>query len=123
MISETRIKNIKRVYRHKRIRKDMSGTPERLRLCVYRSLNNLFAQIIDDQKQKVLFGVSTLNKDLRKKIKSGGNVAAAEILGEALAKIAKEKGVLKVCFDRGGYLYHGRIKAFADAARKGGLDF
>ena len=120
---DTNLKEVRRFYRHKRVRKQLFGTSSRLRLCVHRSLNNLFAQIVDDEKGKVLFGVSTLNKELRKKIKSGGNVAAAEVLGEALAKAAKEKGVSKVCFDRGGYLYHGRIKAFAEAARKGGLEF
>ena len=120
---DSRIKEIRRVYRHERVRKQVFGTPSRLRLCLYRSLNNLFAQVVDDEKRKVLFGISTLNKDLRKKIKSGGNIAAAEVLGEALAKIAKEKGISKICFDRGGYRYHGRVKAFADAARKGGLEF
>ena len=123
MMAETKIKEIRRIFRHKRVRKQVFGTSVRLRLCVHRSLNHLFAQIVDDEKRKVLLGLSTLNKDLRKKIKTGGNITAAIALGDALAKIAKEKGVSKVCFDRGGYLYHGRIKAFAEAVRKGGLEF
>ena len=117
------IKEVKRIFRHQRIRKRVSGTPDQLRLCVHRSLKNMHAQIIDDTKRKVLYGLSTLDKGLRSKIKSGGNVNAAEILGEELARKAQEKGIKKVCFDRGGYLYHGRIKAFAEAARKGGLEF
>ncbi len=117
------IKEQKRVYRHQRILKKLRGSQEKPRLCVNRSLNHFYAQIIDDLSDKVLMGVSTLNKELRKKIKNGGNVGAATVLGEALAAKAKNKGIFKVCFDRGGYLYHGRIKAFAEAARKGGLEF
>lgn len=117
------IKEINRIFRHQRIRKRIRGTPDQLRLCVHRSLKNMHAQIIDDTRGKVLFGLSTLDKSLRSKIKSGGNINAAEVLGEAFARKAQEKGVKKVCFDRGGYLYHGRIKAFAEAARKGGLEF
>lgn len=113
----------KRFYRHKRIRKRVSGFGERLRLCVHRSAKNFYAQIIDDGAGKTILGLSTLNKGLRGKVKSGGNIAAAAALGEAVAVKAKEKGVTKVCFDRGGYLFHGCVKAFADAARKGGLEF
>ncbi len=117
------IKEHKRAYRHQRIRKSMSGSPERPRLCLHRSLNNLNAQIIDDVSGRIILGKSTLAKDLRGKIKTGGNVEAAAALGEAVAGEARKKGILKVCFDRGGYLYHGRIKAFAEAARKAGLEF
>ena len=120
---ETRLKEKKRIHRHQRVRNKVKGTSEQPRLCVHRSLKNIFAQVIDDTAGKVLFGLSTLDKDLRKKLKDGGNVNAAAILGEAFATKAKAKGITKVCFDRGGYLYHGRIKAFADAARKGGLEF
>ncbi len=116
-------KEQKRIYRHKRIRKQVFSTHNRLRLCVHRSLNNIHAQIIDDIQGKVLFGISTLDKSLKSKMKSGGNVVAASLLGEFLAIKAKEKGIQRVCFDRGGYLYHGRVKAFAEAARKGGLEF
>ena len=117
------LKEIRRISRHQRIRKDVAGTTLRPRLCVHRSSNQFQAQVIDDVAGKILFGLSTLSKDLRKKIKNGGNVAAATLLGEAFASQAKEKGITKVAFDRGGYLYHGRVKAFAEAARKGGLEF
>ena len=116
-------KKSKRIFRHQRIRRNLIGSTGRPRLCVYRSIKNLYAQVIDDTSGKVLFGMSTLTKDLRKKIKDGGNVEAASVLGEALAVKAKKEGVIKVCFDRGGYLYHGRVKAFAEAARKGGVEF
>ncbi len=117
------ITEARRFFRHKRIRKDVVGTAERPRLCVHRSHNNFEAQIIDDATGKVLIGKSTLAKDFRSKAKKGGNVSAASLLGEALAKEATSKGIKKVAFDRGGYLFHGRVKAFADAARKGGLEF
>ena len=117
------IKEQQRIYRHERIRDGLKGTPERPRLCVHRSLNNLQAQIVDDSAGKILIGKSTLAKDVKSKLKSGGNVNAAGILGEALAAEAIKKGIKKVAFDRGGYLYHGRIKAFAEAARKAGLEF
>lgn len=118
------INEVKRVYRHRRIRKTMSGTAERPRLCLHRSLNNLQASLIDDSVGKVIMGKATLAKDIKQVTgNAGGNVKAAEILGEALAKEAMAKGIRKVCFDRGGYMYHGRVKAFADAARKAGLEF
>src|SRR3984957_6534270 len=117
------IKEQQRVHRHQRIREVLSGTAQRPRLCLHRSLNNLQAQIVDDTAGKVLIGKSTLAKDVKSKLKSGGNVNAAGILGEALAAEAIKKGIKKVAFDRGGYLYHGRVKAFAEAARKAGLEF
>ena len=113
----------KRLYRHKRIRKKIAGTQERPRLCVHRSLKNLYAQIIDDDSGKVLFGMSTMKKELRDSLKNGGNIDAAMKLGEAFGAIAQEKGIKKVSFDRGGYLYHGRVKAFAEGARKAGMEF
>ena len=119
----TKIREIKRVARHERIAKRIRGTPDRPRLCVYRSLTNIYAQVIDDVAKKVIVAASTLDKELKKKLKTAGNVNAATALGESLAHKAKAKGVSKVAFDRGGYLYHGRIKAFAEAARKGGLEF
>lgn len=114
---------VRRQARHERVRKTVVGTPERPRLCVHRSINNLTAQVVDDTSRKVLFGVTTQNKELKSKLKSGGNVEAATALGEVMAQKAKKAGITKVSFDRGGYLYHGRVKAFADAARKGGLEF
>lgn len=117
------LKEIQRVYRHQRIRKTVVGIADRPRLCVHRSLHHFYAQIIDDTTGKTLMGVSTLNKDVKGKTKNGGNVASATILGETFAALAKQKGITKVSFDRGGYLYHGRVKAFAEAVRKGGLEF
>lgn len=123
MSGKTKNSEVRRQARHERVRKIVAGTPDRPRLCVHRSLKNLSAQIVDDSSRKVLIGLSTQNKELRKKLKSGGNISAASVLGEALAAQAKGKGISKVAFDRGGYLYHGRVKAFADAVRKGGLEF
>jgi large subunit ribosomal protein L18 len=113
----------KRIYRHQGIRRHLAGTVERPRLCVHRSLKNFSASLIDDTSRKVLMGMTTLAKEVKAKIKSGGNIKGAEALGEAFAKVAMAKGYKKVAFDRGGYLYHGRVKAFADAARKAGLEF
>ncbi len=116
-------KERQRITRHRRIRKKLAGTKDRLRLCVHRSLNNLHAQIIDDSEGKVLAGMSTTDNKLREQLKSGGNKRAAELLGQAFAAMAVGKGFKKMRFDRGGYAYHGRVKAFADSARKGGLEF
>ncbi len=116
-------REFKRYQRHLRIRKKVSGTPDQPRVCVHRSLKNFHVQVIDDSVGKVLFGLSTLDKSLAKKLSSRGNVNAASVLGEAFAAGAQKKGIKKVCFDRGGYLYHGRVKAFAEAARKGGMEF
>jgi large subunit ribosomal protein L18 len=104
---------------HSRIRERMTGTTERPRLNVYRSLNHIYAQLIDDAAGQTLVSASSLAE----KIKTGGNVAAAREVGRLIAQRAQEKGVKKVVFDRGGYLYHGRIKALADAAREAGLEF
>ena len=123
MSIKTDIKEVKRAARHERIRKRVAGVNGRPRLCVHRSLNNIYAQMVDDVNGKVIFGLSTLNKEIRKKLKDGGNIPAAAVLGEAVASLGVKKGIKQVSFDRGGYLYHGRIKAFADAARKGGLEF
>jgi large subunit ribosomal protein L18 len=102
---------------HNRIRAKLAGTGERPRLNVYRSLNHIYAQVIDDQAGVTLVSASTI------KSKTGGNVAAAKEIGKAVAELAVKKGIKKVVFDRGGYLYHGRIKALADAAREAGLEF
>jgi large subunit ribosomal protein L18 len=104
---------------HFRIRQKLSGTAVRPRLNVYRSLNHIYAQVIDDATGTTLASASTLAG----KITAGGNIAAAKEVGKLVAEKAIEKGVKKVVFDRGGYLYHGRIKALADAAREAGLDF
>jgi large subunit ribosomal protein L18 len=112
-----------RIRKHERIRKYLSGTAARPRLCIFRSLNNLSAQLVDDTENKTLFSVSTLDKDFKKANLKGGNVKSAVALGVLLAKKALEKGITNVVFDRGGYLYHGRVKSFADSARKSGLKF
>lgn len=117
------IKESKRINRHRRIRKIVSGTTDRPRLCVHRSLKNFSAQVVDDTTGKVLFGMTTLAKDVKGQLKNGGNVEAATILGETFAKKSIEQGIKKVSFDRGGYIYHGRVKAFADAARNAGMEF
>lgn len=122
-MSTTQQREQQRIFRHTRIRKKVSGDPERPRLYVHRSLNNLSAQIIDDTQGKVLFGMSTLNKEFRAKSKTGGNVESATQLGQIFATAAMKLGIKKVRFDRGGYVYHGRVKAFAEAARGQGLEF
>lgn len=109
--------------RHKRIRKKVLGDAKRPRLCLYRSLANLSAQLIDDIEGKTLLSVSTFDKDAKPKIGYGGNTKAAEVMGRLMAEKAKAKGITTVVFDRGGCLFHGRVKAFAEAARKGGLIF
>jgi len=111
-----------REIRHAKIRKKVSGTLERPRLCVFRSLKHIYAQLVDDNAGRTLLTVSTLTKET-KGIKANVNIKAAEAVGAAIAKKCIEKGHKKVVFDRSGYLYHGRIKALADAARKAGLDF
>ncbi len=115
--------NEKRMQRHARVRKDVFGTPEKPRLCVYRSLSNIFAQVIDDVNGKTLLSASSLDKDIKSKFKYGGNKDAAKAVGEAVGKKALEKGIETVCFDRGGFLYHGRVKELADGARSAGLKF
>ena len=124
MRSKTKL-NSSRVIRHFRIRKTVIGNSERLRLCLSPSLQHMEAQFIDDYQQKTIIGVSTKSKEFQKAsgLKSGGNVAAAVKFGKHAADMAIKKGIKKVVFDRGGNLYHGRIKAFADAAREQGLSF
>lgn len=114
-----------RIFRHYRLRKKVVGNPERPRLSVAPSLNHIEAQIIDDFDQKTLIGLSTKSKDFKKAsgFGKGGNVEAAVAFGSYVAVKAREKGINKVVFDLSGYLYHGRIKAFADAAREKGLSF
>lgn len=115
--------NKARRLRHYRVRKKVNGTPERPRLCVYRSNKHIVAQVIDDINGQTLVSASSLEKDVRAEIKSGGNKEAAKVVGALVAKRAVEKGIEMVVFDRGGYIYHGRVAALADAAREGGLQF
>jgi len=124
-------KNEKRGHVHDRIRKKMQGTAERPRLNVYRSLNHIYVQVIDDLHGKTLVSASTAEGqkaegdkgDKKAAKRTGGNVASAKAVGKIVAERAKAKGVTKVVFDRGGYLYHGRVKAVAEAAREAGLQF
>ncbi len=121
MAKESR--NLKRVKRHARVRKNLSGTPEKPRLCVYRSNKNISCQIIDDVNKVTLVAASSLDKDLKDEIVYGGNKEAARKVGEAIAKRALAKGIEVVAFDRGGFLYHGRVEELAKGAREGGLKF
>ena len=114
-------RNDMRKERHSRIRESLSGTATRPRLSVFRSNANITAQIIDDEKGVTLVSASTLESELN--IKNGGNVEAASLIGAEIAKRAKNKKIEEVVFDRGGYLYHGRVKALAEAARENGLEF
>ena len=110
--------------RHKRLRRNIAGTSERPRLAIFRSNNHIYAQVIDDQAQNTICAASTLDKDLRAALKAGGsNCDASTAVGALVAKRALEKGIQQVVFDRGGNLYHGRVKALADAAREAGLQF
>ena len=115
-------KNKKRGFSHDRIRKKLQGTSERPRLNVYRSLNHIYVQVIDDLNGKTLVSASTAEGKKQER-RTGGNVASAKAVGKTIAERAKAKGVTKVVFDRGGYIYHGRVKALADAAREAGLQF
>ena len=116
-------RNDNRVARHERVRKYISGTPDVPRLCVYRSSKNIYAQIIDDVNGKTLVAASTLDKDVKAECEYGGNKAAAKLVGEKIGKAALDAGIKTVCFDRGGYLYHGRVQELADGARSAGLEF
>ncbi len=113
-------RNAARLKRHQRVRKNISGTAERPRLNVFRSLNNIYAQIIDDVKGVTLVSASSLDKEFES---YGGNVEAAKAVGKAAAEKAVAAGIKTIVFDRGGYLYHGRVAALAEGAREGGLEF
>lgn len=116
-------KNAAREKRHLRLRSKLNGTAERPRLNVFRSLNNIYAQVIDDASGVTLVSASTLDKDVKDQIGHGGNKESAKKVGELIAKKALEKGIKQVVFDRGGYIYHGRILELANAAREAGLEF
>jgi len=116
-------KQNKRIRRHKRIRKKVFGIESCPRLCVYRGTSNIQAQLIDDINERTLLSVSTQDKDFKKKMSHGGDIKAATLLGEIMAERIKDKGITRVVFDRGGFLYHGRVKALAESCRKHGLKF
>ena len=115
--------NAARLHRHKRVRGKISGTAERPRLDVYRSLNHIYAQVIDDTEGRTLCSASTLSPEFKATGKVGSNKEAAEFVGKLVAERALEKGITAVKFDRGGRIYHGRVKALADGARAAGLKF
>jgi len=115
--------NEARIRKHARVRKKISGTPERPRLNVYRSLKHMYAQIIDDTTGRTLVAASTLDNEIKGKFSFGGNKEAAKEVGKLIATKAINSGIKKVVFDRGGYIYHGRVKELAEAAREAGLEF
>ena len=117
----TRKESVRR--RHKRVRRQVTGTSERPRLAVFRSNQHIYVQVIDDTQQHTLAAASTLEPDLKSGLASGANSQAASEVGKLIAQRALEKGIQQVVFDRGGNLYHGRVKALAEAAREGGLEF
>jgi large subunit ribosomal protein L18 len=116
-------RNDMRLKRHERVRKTLSGTSVKPRLCVYRSLKNISVQLIDDEAGRTLATASTLDKDIKEKAAYGGNKEAAKLVGSKIAKAALAQGFEVVAFDRGGFLYHGRVKELADGAREAGLKF
>ena len=116
-------KNAKRLQRHKRVRRKVFGTPQRPRLCVFRSSNNIYAQIIDDTNRVTLVAASSLDEAVKGAVNHTGNKEAAKMVGEMVAKKAVEKGITEVVCDRGGYIYQGRIKELAEGAREAGLKF
>jgi large subunit ribosomal protein L18 len=112
-----------RLRRHRRARKKIFGTAKRPRFNVYRSPRNIYVQIINDEEARTCVSGSTLDKEFKKKLKYGGNIKAAQLLGKVIAERALKKGIKEIIFDRGGYLYHGRVKALAEGARESGLKF
>ena len=118
-----KVEDYKRWRRHKRVRNRVVGTPERPRIAVFRSNAHIYAQLIDDVKGTTVAAASSLEKTMREGAKTGANIAAAKAVGKLIAERGKEKGIKDVVFDRGGYLYHGRVKALADAARESGVSF
>jgi large subunit ribosomal protein L18 len=122
-MKEQRLKMKRRLRRRNHVRRKVVGTAERPRLSVFRSSKHIYAQLIDDHSGVTLAAASSLAPDVRSSLKYGGNVKAAQVVGKKLAEAAKEKGIAKAAFDRGHYRYHGRVKALADAAREGGLQF
>ena len=122
-MDKTKVKRKKQIRRHKRVRKSVIGTVERPRLTVFRSLQNIYAQVIDDSAGRTLVAASTACKDVKEGMKSCGNIKAAEAVGKRIAEKALANGIRTVVFDRGAYRFHGRVKALAEAARKTGLVF
>lgn len=124
MQDKSNLKKTARQRRKKHIRKVIKGTEQRPRLVVYRSLNQIYAQLVDDRDRSVLTGISSINPAVKEELKDArGKIAVGKVVGKALAAVAKEKGIKRVIFDRNGYKYHGRVRAVAEGAREGGLEF
>jgi large subunit ribosomal protein L18 len=122
-MNSQKLKHVQRLRRRNHVRRKVVGSVERPRLTVFRSSKHIYAQLIDDLNGQTLASASSVAPDLRKDVAYGGNIKAAQAVGKRLAEAAKEKGITKAAFDRGHYRYHGRVKALADAAREGGLQF
>ncbi len=122
-MSQREIIDVRRVRRQRRVRKKLTGTPERPRLCVFRSSKHIYAQVVNDENGTTLASASTLDPEVKAQVAYGGNKAAASAVGKAVAERAKQAGIDKICFDRRSYKYHGRVQALADAAREAGLKF
>jgi large subunit ribosomal protein L18 len=122
-MDKSKEKRLARGRRHERVRKNLQGTPERPRLCVFRSLKHMYAQVIDDTQSHTLVSASTLDAEVQAEANGKDKAGQAEAVGTVLARRAQAAGIKSVVFDRGGYLYHGRVKSLADAARKAGLEF
>jgi large subunit ribosomal protein L18 len=122
-VSQREIIETRRVRRQRRVRKKLTGTPERPRLCIFRSSKHIYAQVINDANGTTLASASSLDPDIKGQAAYGGNKAAAALVGKAVAERAKQAGIDKICFDRRSYKYHGRVQALADAAREAGLQF
>ena len=122
-MAKTNLRHKARIRRKKHIRKTIVGTSERPRLCVFRSAKHIYAQVIDDSNGVTLASASSIGKELKANVSNGGNKEGAKVVGAAIAAQAQAKGISRVVFDRNGFLYHGRVKALADAAREGGLKF
>lgn len=116
-------RRVARLRRHRRVRKHVVGTPERPRLNVFRSLRHIYAQVIDDSRERTLVSASTMDQEVKAQLQGLSKTEQARVVGKVLAERALSQGIEQVVFDRGGYQYHGRVKALADAAREGGLDF
>ncbi len=125
MKGRSKIRQVSRERRHRSVRQHVKGAPDRPRLSVFRSIKHTYAQLIDDERGTTIVSASTLSEDVQKELGNGSytKTDASKAVGKVLARLAQEKGIKRIRFDRGGYLYHGRVRALADAAREGGLEF
>jgi large subunit ribosomal protein L18 len=122
-VNQRKLVEVRRLRRQRHVRKRLFGTPERPRLCIFRSSKHIYAQVVNDATGTTLASASTLDPEIKGQAPYGGNKAAATLVGKAVAERAKQAGIDKICFDRRSYKYHGRVQALADAARAAGLDF